>query len=220
MNLYLRLLWTLFRTSRLPRIDIRHELERTFRVLPNDLDINRHMNNGRYLTMIDLLVIEYFARTGFLRVLMKNRWHPIVGGSVITYRRELRLGQKYKLRFRWDGSDEFWNYLHFDFVSMDGRICASGYTKGAAAAKVQFPPISENNALQLKKNRSACRQKPPHADASSNFVVLRRFCAVAANVNSHFAPFGPLRRNLSSPMICFIWAKSISTLLRARREAT
>ncbi len=135
MNLYLRLLWTLLRTSRLPRLTVRDTLERTFRVLPNDLDINRHMNNGRYLTMIDLMVIEYFARTGFLRVLMKNRWHPIVGGSVITYRRELKLGQQYKLSFRWDGSDEFWNYLHFEFVSMDGRVCATGYTKGAAASR-------------------------------------------------------------------------------------
>lgn len=110
-------------------------MERTFRVLPNDLDINRHMNDGQYLTMIDLMLIEYFARTGFLRVLMKNRWHPIVGGSVITYRRELKLGQQYKLRFRWYGSDEFWNYLRFDFVSMDGRICTSGYPKGAAAGR-------------------------------------------------------------------------------------
>lgn len=81
MNLYLRLLWTLLRTRRLPRIDVRDELERTFRVLPNDLDINRHMNNGRYLTMIDLMVIEYFARTGFLNVLLKNKWRPVVGGS-------------------------------------------------------------------------------------------------------------------------------------------
>ncbi len=134
MTLYLRLFWTLIRTRRLPRIDMRDELERTFRVLPNDLDINRHMNNGRYLTMIDLMVIEYFARTGFLSVLMKNRWRPVAGGSVITYRHELKLGQRYKLRFRWDGSDEFWNYLHFDFVTLEGRICASGYTKGAATS--------------------------------------------------------------------------------------
>jgi len=155
MNLYLRLIWTLLRTRRLPRIDVRDELERTFRVLPNDLDINRHMNNGRYLTMIDLMVIEYFARTGFLRVLLKNRWHPIVGGSVITYRRELKLGQQYKLRFRWDGSDEFWNYLHFEFVSMDGRICASGYTKGAAASRrglvrnqVAFEKLGEDFAAK------------------------------------------------------------------------
>ena len=135
MNLYLRLIWTLLRTRHLPRINVRDQLERTFRVLPNDLDINRHMNNGRYLTMIDLMVIEYFARTGFLRVLMKNRWRPVVGGSVITYRKELKLGQPYTLRFRWDGSDAYWNYLHFDFVSKEGRICASGYTKGAAASR-------------------------------------------------------------------------------------
>ena len=166
MNLYLRLLWTLLRTRRLPRIDVRDELERTFRVLPNDLDINRHMNNGRYLTMIDLMVIEYFARTGFLNVLLKNKWSPVVGGSVITYRKDLKLGQPYKLRFRWDGSDEFWNYLHFDFVSMDGRICASGYTKGAAASRKGLVP----NEVAFEKLGEDFAAKPALPQAVMHWI--------------------------------------------------
>jgi acyl-CoA thioesterase FadM len=39
-------------------------LQRQFRVLPNDIDINGHMNNGRYLTMLDLRIVEYFIRVG------------------------------------------------------------------------------------------------------------------------------------------------------------
>ena len=63
MNLYLRLIWTLLRCWRLPSLNINSELERRFRVLPNDIDINAHINNGRYLTILDLMLVEYLEKT-------------------------------------------------------------------------------------------------------------------------------------------------------------
>jgi acyl-CoA thioesterase FadM len=134
MNLYIRLIWTLLRSLWLPKISIEDTFERTFRVLPNDIDINLHMNNGRYATVADLMIVEFFARTGFLKVLLKNKWRPMVGGTIITYRKQLHLGQKYRLRYRWTGSDDHWNYMYFEFLTMDGRLCATGYSKGAAIA--------------------------------------------------------------------------------------
>ena len=100
MNLYLRLIWTLLRGWRQPRLAGGDTLERTLRVLPNDLDLNGHMNNGRYLTLIDLMLVEYFVRIGFARVLLKRGWRPMAGGSFITYRRGLAPLQAYTLRFR------------------------------------------------------------------------------------------------------------------------
>ena len=135
MNLYLRLFWTLLRAWWLPKLSTTDPFARQFRVLPNDIDINLHMNNGRYLTVADLMIVEYFARTGFLKTLMKNKWKPVLGGSIITYRRQLKLGQKYKLSYRWIASDTHWNYLSFQFTSNDGRLCASGYSKGAAVSR-------------------------------------------------------------------------------------
>ncbi len=134
MNLYLRLLWTLLRARRLPPLVIGETLEREFRVLPNDLDANGHMNNGRYLTLIDLMLIEYFVRIGFARVMFKRGWRPMAGGSFITYRRGLQPFQRYTLRFRLEASDRSWNYMRFEFVDGD-RLCAAGYTKGAAVGK-------------------------------------------------------------------------------------
>ncbi len=135
MNLYFRLIWTMLRSWWLPNLAITDPFERTFRVLPNDTDINLHMNNGRYLTVADLMIVEYFARTGFLKTLLKNKWKPVLGGSIITYRKQLKLGQKYKLSYRWTGSDKHWNYLFFRFTSLDGRLCARGYCKGAAVSR-------------------------------------------------------------------------------------
>ncbi len=135
MNLYLRLIWTLLRAWWLPKLSVTDPIERQFRVLPNDIDINFHMNNGRYLTIADLMIVEYFARTGFLGILLRNKWKPVIGGSIITYRRQLKLGQLYRLSYRWTGGDAHWNYLHFRFSTLDGTLCASGYSKGAAVSR-------------------------------------------------------------------------------------
>jgi acyl-CoA thioesterase FadM len=134
MNLYLRLLWTLLRGWRLSPLKPGDTLERQMRVLPNDLDINGHMNNGRYLTLIDLMLVEYFVRIGFAAVLLREGWRPMAGGSFISYRRGLQPFETYTLRFKIDGSDAAWNYMRFEFVSQ-GRVCAAGYMKGAAVGR-------------------------------------------------------------------------------------
>jgi len=81
MNLYLRLLWTLFRARFKPRIVLGDTIELNLRVWPNDLDVNGHMNNGRYMTITDLAIVEYFSRSGFLRVMLEKGWRPMLGAA-------------------------------------------------------------------------------------------------------------------------------------------
>lgn len=135
MNLYLRLLWTLIKAicSRQSH-SFGQPFELKLRVWPNDLDINGHMNNGRYLTIVDLALVTLFVRSGFARLCTKNRWRPMAGGTVAHYRRGLRLFESYTLRFTPLGSDRHWNYSRFEFIR-DGKICATGFTKGAAVGK-------------------------------------------------------------------------------------
>ncbi len=145
MNLYLRLIWALLRGWRLPRLALGDTLERRMRVMPNDLDINGHMNNGRYLTVIDLMLVEYFVRTGFAAVLLRNGWRPMAGGSFVSYRRGLSAFENYTLRFKSDGSDASWNYMRFEFVSR-GKVCAAGYMKGAAVSRSGLVPNHQSYA--------------------------------------------------------------------------
>src|SRR5690242_19957181 len=53
---------------------------------------------------------------------------------------------------------------------------------------------------------------------TTSFASLRRFCAIAASVNSNCAPRGPRRRRRPSRKMRLRWANSISTRLRSRRE--
>jgi acyl-CoA thioesterase FadM len=129
MNLYVRLLWTALRCLFLPSISPDETLVIRRRVWLNDIDINLHMNNGRYLTVVDLSLIEFFARTGFLKAFVRQKWRPMAGGAIITFRKSLRPLQSYELKFRWLCSDGSWNYMAYEFVS-GGRVHAAGLLKG------------------------------------------------------------------------------------------
>lgn len=144
MNLYLRLIWALLRAWRLPRVAPGERIERRMRVWPGDLDINGHMNNGRYLTLIDLMLVEYFVRSGFARAMLGAGWRPMSGGALVTYRKGLKPGQRYRLRFALAAADTAWNYMRFEFLREDGTLCAAGYMKGAAVGRAGLVPNVES----------------------------------------------------------------------------
>ena len=134
MNLYLRLLWTWLRARSKPAIVVGDTIELQLRVWPNDLDVNGHMNNGRYMTITDLALVEYFTRTGFIPVALREGWRPMLGGSMISFRRGLKPFKVYTLRFSMQCWDERWNYFCFEFMHA-GQTMASGITKGAVVGK-------------------------------------------------------------------------------------
>ena len=76
------------------------------RIWPNDIDVYGHVNNGRYLTLMDLGRYDWFHRIGMTRVLLKERMKPVVGGASVEFRRELRPMQKVDLHTSLAGFDE------------------------------------------------------------------------------------------------------------------
>jgi acyl-CoA thioesterase FadM len=93
-----------------PRIGPLDEARLSFRVTPVDCDVYGHMNNGRYLTVMDFGRWNHVQRTGLLGLFVRNSWWPVLGAAEIEYRRELRLFQRYRLSTRiaaWEGK-WFW----------------------------------------------------------------------------------------------------------------
>lgn len=108
MNLWLRLLWLLlctpFREKLAPPFGVS---KLHWRVLPNDLDTNLHMNNGRYLTMMDLGRFDLILRMGLFGEARRRKWIPVLTAAKVRFRRELKLFQRYRLETRilwWSGS--------------------------------------------------------------------------------------------------------------------
>ncbi len=101
----------------------------SFRVWPNDLDVNLHMNNGRYLTLMDLGRLDLVVRMGVLRTLRRRKWNPVVGSLQVRYRRSLLPFQRYDIRTRLVGWDERWFYVEQRFERA-GETVAAALVKG------------------------------------------------------------------------------------------
>ncbi|MGA0025659.1 MAG: thioesterase family protein [Burkholderiales bacterium] len=130
MNLYLRLLWLILRMLRgVPRRGLFDESRVAFRVWPTDCDLNLHMNNGRYLTFMDLGRTHLMAQAGMLCEFLRRRWLPVLGAAEITFIRPLPPFAKFELVTRVVTWDEKYVYLEQTF-ERDGRLCAHAYVKG------------------------------------------------------------------------------------------
>lgn len=119
MNLLLRLLLLRLRVSRGRRLSVWETAHTRFRVLPTDLDLLFHMNNGKYLSILDVGRMDLLLRSGVWRALRTQGWYPVVAGQTITYRRSLKLGQQFDLYTRMLGFDDRWGYVEQTFCVGD-----------------------------------------------------------------------------------------------------
>lgn len=93
------------------------------RTLPTDLDILRHMNNGRYLSLFDLGRWDLLIRTGLFDAMRHRGWYAVVAAETISFRRSLELWQRFEVQSRMIGHDDRSVYLEHRAV-IDGEIFA------------------------------------------------------------------------------------------------
>lgn len=126
MNLYFRLFLLLLRSLALRvRLPWSATTSLGLRVLPHDLDLNFHLNNGRYLTMMDLGRLDYLGQTGILKTCIQRKWLPILGATQMTYLRPLKLFQAFTIDTEIEYWDEKWVVMRQRFYSK-GKLVASG----------------------------------------------------------------------------------------------
>ena len=99
-----------------------------FRVLPTDLDVLRHMNNGVYLSMLDLGRLDLMVRSGMWRRLQQRGWYPVVVSETISFRRSLELWQRFDIETRVLGFDAKAIYVEQRFV-VRGEVFAKAYVR-------------------------------------------------------------------------------------------
>ena len=120
MNLIFRLIRVLIGALIKPRFGVLDTSEVTFRVWPFDLDINMHMTNARYLSMMDLGRTDLLIRAGILPTVIRERWLPVVANTNIRFRRSLRPFQSFTLKTRLLCWDEKWFYMEQRIESGNG----------------------------------------------------------------------------------------------------
>lgn len=142
MSLIFRMIFILLASifkSGLPIENPRNTL--VLRVLPNDLDINLHMNNGRYLTICDLTRVDMFIRTGLAKTMLKENWRPVITEHTMKYKKGLKPFQKYKVNMEVTGRDDRSFFMTHTFMVGD-RIVAEGTSSGVIVGKEGVvPPV-------------------------------------------------------------------------------
>ncbi len=103
------------------------------RVWPNDIDLNLHLNNARYLSLMDYGRMHLLARTRLLDHIIRSRWTPLVGAVWMTYRRSLPLFAPFMLTSRLVCWDDRWFYIEQTFNGNAG-LAAVGWVKGLLRA--------------------------------------------------------------------------------------
>jgi acyl-CoA thioesterase FadM len=135
MNLIFRMLYVLILSLFRERIDAGNFVSQlSLRVLPNDLDINFHMNNGRYLTICDLNRVDLFARSGLLKAMFKRKWIPVIAEHTMTYKKPLGMFEHFDVKLEVTHWDEKYFYMKHTFSNSE-RIVAEGTSKGCVYAR-------------------------------------------------------------------------------------
>ncbi len=135
MNRWLRLLWLMLTIRSRPRVPPLGPCRTPFRTWFTDLDVFRHMNNGIYLTIMDLARLDLMLRSGFWRKLKEQGWYPVVVAETIQFRRSLNLFKRFEIETRVLGWDEKAVLLEQQFWS-DGDVVAH------ALVRARFPQES------------------------------------------------------------------------------
>jgi acyl-CoA thioesterase FadM len=152
----------------LPPLGVLDEERLRMHVWPNDIDLNLHMNNARYLSVMDYGRAHLLARTRLLEHILHFHWTPMVGATWVTYRRSLPAFSAFELSSRMVCWDERWFYMEQIFTGREG-LAAVGWIKGILRnAKGNLEPqrVIEGVAPGL--------QSPPMPEAIASWNELTK----------------------------------------------
>lgn len=167
MSLFFRTLWVYILSFFRPRItDLLRPATVDFIVLPNDLDTNIHMNNGRYLTIMDLGRFDLVLRTGILKYMMRQKAMPVLAAAQVRWRLPLKPFRKYTLETRVLCWDDKWVYMEQRFVirggPKDGAVAAIGLVKGSFYSNIRKETVPTREILEILNIPHVSPPMPDH----------------------------------------------------------
>lgn len=135
-------------------------------------DYQRHINNARYLDLMDYGRTQFFLRAGLLKALATNGWGGVVASTQITYRRSIDLMQRYRLETRLVFWDDRWYIHEHIFYLEDGTVAVHAFIRSMLRGK--------DGAVNLSRVFEAAGlspETPTQSDALAQFLASSEFTA-------------------------------------------
>ncbi len=142
MNLFARLFRVFFCAFFRSRLDFFDTSIVKFRVWFNDLDINQHMTNSRYLSVMDLGRTDLMIRTGLGAKMHKYGWGAVLGSATVRWRRALGVFHSYELHTRVLCWDEKWVFIE-QTIYRRGDVICHALVKGLFVHNKRTVPMQE-----------------------------------------------------------------------------
>lgn len=116
MVMGLRVLWMWLTRRRRGRLDVLGVGKLPQIVWPNDLDLNMHMNNGRYFSVADIGRMDWWVRTLMWKNAMARGWRPMAGDANARFSKALLVFERYELHSRLIGWNGKWMFHEHRFM--------------------------------------------------------------------------------------------------------
>lgn len=142
MNLFVRLFRVFLCAFFRSKLDFFDTSIVKFHVWPTDLDINQHMTNSRYLSVMDLGRTDLMIRTGLGAKMKKYGWGAVLGSAAVRWRRALGVFHLYELHTRVLGWDEKWVFIE-QTIYRRGDVICHALVKGLFVHNRQTIPMQE-----------------------------------------------------------------------------
>ena len=128
MHMILRTILMFLKKPFMPKAAFDEVTEVSMRVLPTDLDILWHVNNGMYFSYFDFGRWSMIFRNGIYDLSMKKGWYSVVAGETIRFRRSLKLWDKFTITTKVLGHDEKAFFIQ-QKITCKGELMATGLIK-------------------------------------------------------------------------------------------
>lgn len=108
---YFKFARAFFKSKRQAKIAPTEKIVLPMKVGLSDMDMFGELNNGRFLTLLDMARTDFIIRANFLTPIREEGWSVMVGASYVRYRRRLKVFTKYELHTELLGFDGRWYYF-------------------------------------------------------------------------------------------------------------
>lgn len=128
MNLIFRTIIQLLRSRRASSLGMHDVGSTSFHVLPTDLDVLGHMNNGVYFSIMDLARMDLMIRCGAWARIRELGFYPVAANETMTFRKSLQPWQRFEVETRIAGYDAKAVFVEQRFV-VKGEIYARAFVR-------------------------------------------------------------------------------------------